>query len=395
MKQLNLKGKKIGRLILALSLMAMGYGCAFKSQEISELEEVLQISDQNRLSEIAINDAKPGKRKAAIEKISNPVLLLKVALLSDEESAHAAIAKISDQGMLAKYIIQNKYKLISKPMTEKITDQTALAEIALKAYDSESGKIAMDKLTDQPTLAGLIREKDLPEEMRIIAVKKMDDQKLLAKLITEGDIDLASQEVIFRKINDPGLLLNIALLTRSGNMKIGVNAAQQISDPSDLLKIVLEAKNVIVRRVAYLKLSDQTLLSRLAKEHNDPAVRIATLLRLGRTTWKEVLSQTTQNKLYSGDVIGAMVLSYSTPAIKDSLLPILSAYFKKGDPARIPELVFLLSLYGTKALAEDYLYCGNDELRSAGEKWLQSNGQKTHISGKAKVSHRLSWGRKK
>ncbi len=383
------------RLIIFLCFMVMGYGCAFQPQGMRDLEDAGRINDQNKLADIAISDTRKDQRKTAVEKITDQNLLARVALLSDEEISLIAIEKISDQKILADVIIQNRYKLFSKPMIERITDQEALADIALKAGDSEAGRSAVEKLSDQPVLANLVIEKDLSEEMRMKAIGKLNDQQLLAKLITDADFDLGTQEVIFRKINDPQLLVVIALSARPGNTKIGVNAAQQIADQSDLFKIVMESQNIVVRRVAYLKLNDPTLLARLAKEPKDPAVRIATALRLGRTTWKEVVGQATQNKLYSGDVIGAMVLAFSDPVMKESLVPVFSAYFKKGDPSRLPELVFLLNLYGTKALAEDYLYCGKDELRTAGEKWLESNGMRTYPSKKGKVSHRLRWGRGK
>ncbi len=382
-------------LIISICFIVMAYGCAFQPQGMREPEEVGQVNDQNKLADIAITDIRMDQRKAAVEKIMDQNLLAKVALLSDEEISLAAIEKISDQKILADIIIQKKYKLFSKPMIERITDQQALADIAFKACDSASGRSAIEKLSDQSILANLTIEKDLPEEMRMTAISKISDQQLLTKLITDSDFDPGTQETIFRKINDPQHLVAIALSTKSGNMKIGVNAAQQIADPSDLFRIVMESQNVIVRRVAYLKLNDHTLLARLAKEPKDPAVRIATALRLGKTSWKEVIGQATQNKLYPGDVIGAMVLAFSDPVMKDSLVPVFSAYFRKGDTSRLPELVFLLNLYGTRALAEDYLYCGNDELRNAGEKWLQNNGMRTNLSKKGKVSHRLHWGRKK
>jgi len=382
-------------LIISMCFIVMGYGCAFHPQGTRELEEAGQINDQNKLADIAITDIRMDQRKAAVEKIMDQNLLAKVALLSDEEISLAAIEKISDQEILADIIVQKRYKLFSKPMIERITDQQVLADIALKASDSESGRAAIEKLNDQPILANLTIEKDLPEEMRMTAISKIDDQQLLTKLITNADFDPGTQEVIFRKINDPKQLVIIALSIQPENMKIGVNAAQQIADPSDLFRIVMESQNVVVRRVAYLKLNDHKLLARLAKEPKDPAVRIATALRLGKTTWKEIMGQATQNTLYSGDVIGAMVLAFSDPVMKNSLVPVLAAYFRKADTSRLPELVFLLNLYGTRALAEDYLYCGNDELRNAGEKWLLNNGMRPHLSRKGKVSHRLHWGRKK
>jgi len=62
---------------------------------------------------------------------------------------------------------------------------------------------------------------------------------------------------------------------------------------------------------------------------------------------------------------------------------------RRGDESRIPEMGDLLEGYGDKALAEDYLNCGQPDLDSAGRKWARQRGFDV---GTGSGSHRATWG---
>ena len=65
----------------------------------------------------------------------------------------------------------------------------------------------------------------------------------------------------------------------------------------------------------------------------------------------------------------------------------IRSYIRCGDSARIPELRDLLLRFGDKALAEDYLNCGQSQLHDAAAEWGNRNGYNT-----GNGSHRARWG---
>jgi hypothetical protein len=50
------------------------------------------------------------------------------------------------------------------------------------------------------------------------------------------------------------------------------------------------------------------------------------------------------------------------------------SFIRLGDESRIPEMADLLERFGSIQLAEDYLNCGQPDLRNAARAWATSRG---------------------
>jgi hypothetical protein len=90
-----------------------------------------------------------------------------------------------------------------------------------------------------------------------------------------------------------------------------------------------------------------------------------------------------------GNVLGAAALVDSPQPSSAAVVAACHAYIRRGDASRIPELRDLLLRFGDKPLAEDYLNCGQSQLRDAGEEWARAHG---YNIGSGAGSHRVRWG---
>jgi hypothetical protein len=198
------------------------------------------------------------------------------------------------------------------------------------------------------------------------------------------------------KVNNRVLGFSMSLKFDYGNLKSSdsksrLKAVKRIRSQNKLLHVAVNDIDWTVRCAAFDKLNNNSL-NEICKGKYDPALQIASKIRLNLTTWNEEFDNAASSSGALGDVIGAAALVNSPkPAANDVVLA-CHKYIEEGNATRIPELINLLNRFGDKALGEDYMNCGNIELANAGESWGRAHG---YNIGTGNGSHRVRWGEKK
>lgn len=166
-------------------------------------------------------------------------------------------------------------------------------------------------------------------------------------------------------------------------------AINRIYNQKVLMRFALEDKDWKVRNSAFGKLNNESL-NVISKMSTDPAVIIASKIRLQQTTWSEEFAKSSVSPNSLGNIIGAAALVNSPQPASTDVISACHKYIRQGDASRIPELINLLNRFGDKTLAEDYMNCGREELKSAGESWGSSHGYRIETGS---GSHRVTWGK--
>ncbi len=145
-----------------------------------------------------------------------------------------------------------------------------------------------------------------------------------------------------------------------------------------------------IRKVAFNKL-DNTSLLYLSQTSKDGGFVLACSLRLNRVNWKSVFNNTNKTDNDLSNIVRAASLVDNPQPEKYEIVSVCHHYIRLGEESHIPELCDLLSRFGDKSLAEDYMNCGNNILSDAGCEWGIKHGLKcAQVNG----SHRVRWGEK-
>jgi hypothetical protein len=177
----------------------------------------------------------------------------------------------------------------------------------------------------------------------------------------------------------------------SSDYKSRIKAVKRILKQDRLLNVVSGDKDWRVRNAAFDKLNKNSL-TEISKNAKDQALIIAAKIRLNQTTWNNEFAKSSGSGSSLGDVIGAAALVNSPQPTTYDVVSACHKYITEGDVSRIPELINLLDRFGDESLGEDYMNCGNDELRIAGESWGRAHG---YNIGSGNGSHRVRWGEKR
>jgi hypothetical protein len=232
---------------------------------------------------------------------------------------------------------------------------------------------------------------DMPAPVRAHAdsaicflVGRLSDEGELENVATIAPGDCARAAAAKRIKNQP-FLTQIALTDKSPDVRAA--AILRLSDQTQILRVLRESPQWSDRKVAFGKL-DPTSLATLLDSAKDPAVQLASEVRLGRGDWGNVFKEAQQSgKL--GDALGAVALVDRQAGLTAAVTSAAHHYITQGDSSRIPELQELLRLYGDIPLAEDYINCGQSDLYAAGAAWATAHGY-TVLMGNG--SNRVRWG---
>ena len=314
------------------------------------LAAVRRITDQNILKNIVLKTANMSVRDVALNKITDQNILYEIAVNTTSISLSlSAVRKITDQNMLKNIVLETKYRLLSDIVLNKITDQNILYEIAVNTTSIDLSLSAVRKITDQNMLKNIVL-KTKYRVVRDIALNKITDQSILSEIaLKTTDISLALS--VIKKITDQELLIKIALESNKSESKW------------ELL------------RDAFREL-DKDSLNKIIKLAKDPAIILAAKICLGKTNWEKAFNDVSKGKIKLSDVIGATALVDEPSPQAEDVVNLCHLYIRKGLTKRIPELCELLMRYGNKELAEDYLNCGepSGRLYKAAEEWARKNG---------------------
>jgi hypothetical protein len=239
---------------------------------------------------------------------------------------------------------------------------------------------------EQAFLSELIEMPEMPARHVADAVQRLTDQALLARLAKTAS-DASVRKAAVMRVADESILVQVA--SNDADSGVRQTAVARIKDQALLAEVVIGARDWNVRKIAFGRIHNTAQLGAVESGTTDEAVRMAASVRLGKTTWTDIINEAQKNESKIGPAISAIAWAEKQWALSLQITGLCHRYIRKGDVARVPELRELLLLYGDKALAEDYLNCGQSELDDAGQAWANSHGYNV---GTGYGSHRVRWG---
>jgi hypothetical protein len=126
------------------------------------MQEISNLTDQQLLVKIALEDNDPVVRDAAIKRVTEQDLLAQVAQRGvDMQVLTDAVSAIGDQSLLEKIATDGKKSFVCQLAVSKITDQRSLARVAIGPARKDARRYAIYRLTDPDVLSAIARdEKD-------------------------------------------------------------------------------------------------------------------------------------------------------------------------------------------------------------------------------------------
>ena len=168
---------------------------------------VRNITDQELLAEIAVNDLSPIVRAAAVKRLNSEFLIAKIAVEDDSKDGivrEAAIARVTDPDLLARIALGDEsygkglspavFANLRAVAVERVVNQAVLAQVALE--DSPADPTTSDSIRTSARI------------LHMAAVERITDQTLLAKVALEGNASDA-RKAAAQKLTDPALLAQV------------------------------------------------------------------------------------------------------------------------------------------------------------------------------------------
>ncbi len=186
-------------------------------------------------------------------------------------------------------------------------------------------------------------------------------------------------------------LLEVALEGEFDVLRVG--AAERLTDQAALERAAVQASDREVLKTLLAKLEDKAVLNRIAATANDRAMRLAAAHKAGARSWREVFDAASARGADAHMLADALAAASLFPGKQaDAVTDVQHAcisLIRLGDESRIPEMVDLLEAYGDKALAEDYLNCGQPDLDETARTWAHLRGLYIETGS---GSNRARWG---
>jgi hypothetical protein len=387
---------------------------------------VKTLTDQPLLARIAIEDKVEAVRQRAVETITDQALLIKVALESryvdtDNVAMEKAVVGLIDQPLLARIAGSTKWKpALRFEAIGKLTDQVPLRELARKDPQAAIRQASVTRITDDsflvPQLATetsaavraaiikALRDRNSLREVALTAYYREDRLQALERLkrdfrdrvsdVVRAHKALEDRAKALTTETDGGKLLALAMKGEFDIVRAA--AAHRLSAPEALEQAALHSRDRGVLTIVLAKLEDKDVLNRIAATAEEQAMRLAAAHKAGDRSWQQVFTAATAtypNESMLGDAVAAVSLfsgvqAEAVDAVQEACLSLI----RRGDESRIPELADLLTGYGTKALAEDYLNCGQPDLDAAARQWGSRHGYSVSTGS---GSRRATWGDRK
>jgi len=150
-------------------------------------------------------------------------------------------------------MVENRYSDVSRAVLKKLTDQAVIAKVAIEFTDFDTSSAAVAMLTDESALVKVaLSSKDV--DIRRAAVARMDwkkrtNQWALAKVVRKPE-EYEIREAALAKLTDQSILAKLAVEQDSRE------AIQKLTDKSLLSKVASESKDAYIRNAALEKLTD-------------------------------------------------------------------------------------------------------------------------------------------
>jgi HEAT repeat protein len=277
-----------------------------------------QLHDQGLLGETACaKRVNPQTGVAAVERITDPAVLLQVATADCDESIwKAAIKKITDQAALAKIALDQNSEPVRRAAIERLTDPRLLTDVAVASRDSSLQQAAADRVADPAQLVRLAIEHTDPDIVRNVIVK-LTEPAMLAKVATEArvfvfpEMDATAagniagvRDELLQKLTDQTLLATVAMETpdselaeaskekltdpagivRVEALALRLKQIEGLTDEAELAAVVTLDKNRNLRAAALRRLTRQEVVAQVATSDPDAFMRAAAVARLADET---------------------------------------------------------------------------------------------------------------
>jgi uncharacterized protein YkvS len=261
----------------------------------SAVKAVAKIKDEAKLARIAKEAWCWQACVAAVERITNPVLLADVARNDKGYSdvRKAAVERLTDQSVLVDVARNDKCFFVRLAAVERLTDPSVLADVARNDNDNDVRKAAVERLTDQSVLAYVARN-DKYYSVRLAAVERLTDPSVLAD-IARNDRDSYVRKAAVERLTDPGVLADIARDDKEDrDIRIAASHRLVNYDPEDdLLTYIIRMLGGILKNS-----DDERMESREKERRNAAEILLAYYRRYGKSKQGEAI------RLYKGEYKG-------------------------------------------------------------------------------------------
>lgn len=353
--------------------------------EVIRRQAFEKLTDQAVLTELALNT----DNVAIVQKLTDHADLLKIAQESNsDEQAMAAFAKLTnlDQATLTELAIKGMSEQIHAAAIAQISDQAMLTHIALDANSMTDQISAIRKITDQSVLTQILNQEaksqhqdESGKDVQLAAIEGLTDQTQLTNFALANQAELS--RAAFLKLTDPASLQKIVDATANLDFKKVATLALQ---GQAMLAQIIEADDGTLStyqcKLAYGMLTDPDLLVKLADGAKDDDLKLATQIRLKKTTVDAAIADVVTGTRQSLVVMGAIYWLADQDSLDDPSsvnrdeLDLCDKCIAKSNPAYISNLLQILNQYGNKALAEMYANSGQKDLVAAANSWATKNG---------------------
>jgi hypothetical protein len=126
-----------------------------------------RIRNESRLAIIAFNNSNPFNRKAAVNKIQNPDILISLGEVECEEPVCTAIVRKCHDKDLLEYIgLSNPCKTVRRYVGSITDDDEVLYKMALKEYEYDNRREMISRLTNEEYILNLLKREGVNKVFR-------------------------------------------------------------------------------------------------------------------------------------------------------------------------------------------------------------------------------------
>ena len=226
---------------------------------------VAELSDEGLLERVVSYDPSWQVRRAAVNRIGNPVIQARVAYFdSDTNVRVAAIDRLTDPVKIAELLEDDTPALVRKAIAAKAADPALLKKLSQndRDYDVRQAALGNPHLVDSEWVRELALNK--PTET---VIGKLEDQDLLWTIATTAREHYIRSAAASR-LRDPRKIGEIAKKDQEKATGCYL-VCNFIDDPEVLANVARQAEQPSVRKTAVGKLKDSAVLAQIAR--NDPS----------------------------------------------------------------------------------------------------------------------------
>ena len=181
---------------------------AVQNNPYNEISEYIigRIRDESLLEIIAFNNSNPYNRKAAVNKIQNPDIIMRLGEIESEEVVCAAIVRKTQDRSLLEYVgLSNPCKTVRRYVGSVTDDDELLYKFALKEYEYDNRRELISRLTNEEYIYRLLKRES--HDKVFDADFEITNQDMLIDL-AKNSYSYAARKYCLKNIKDRSILLD-------------------------------------------------------------------------------------------------------------------------------------------------------------------------------------------